>query len=331
MGYRVVMISKVDYAGSGYRMAEAIGLNSENHVEFFTATPMITPYDFTTTPTIAKQSEDGSLILHTLDLSAINRLIEKADLVHFKGDDVPCLSFLPGIKIPEDKPIIVTVHGSAFRRMSMGGSPKVSWGTSPIGEYIDASDFRTCGDPAMNYPEYDGVFTPVPIDVKDSEWNPDNRIVHTPSTRSKKGTDKFLEACKSLNVDVDLIENVSHAEVIERRKNALLFFDQCEAGFYGNAAIEAMNEGVPTACGMAPEAFKWDNGKLSDCPVINTGDTVESIAKAIKGYLDLPMEKKRELSTQSTEYVKRVHSYESVGKMWDKIYKEVLCDTHLPI
>jgi len=77
MGYRIIMISKVDYAGSGYRMAEAIGLNTQNHVEFFTATPMAVPYDFTTTPTIAKDSGDGALILHILDVDAINGLIER--------------------------------------------------------------------------------------------------------------------------------------------------------------------------------------------------------------------------------------------------------------
>jgi glycosyltransferase involved in cell wall biosynthesis len=148
-------------------------------------------------------------------------------------------------------------------------------------------------------------------------------IAHSPSTKDKKGTDKFIRAMNLLkangyNVKSDIIHDVSYDECLRRKSEATIFFDQSEVGWYGNSAVEAMAFGIPTLAYISPEAYTGSQGKLDMMPPINCGNTVESIYTALKEILDGDIVLR---SQQMRKWAEDFHSYKTVGEMWDKIYR----------
>ena len=76
------------------------------------------------------------------------------------------------------------------------------------------------------------------------------RVLHAPSKRAVKGTRFLLEAAERLRdegiaFDLELIENLPHAEAQRRYRNAHLVVDQLLLGWYGVFAVEAMVLGKP--------------------------------------------------------------------------------------
>ena len=333
MGNKIVMISEYDYAGSGYRIAEAVNLNSNNFVIPISIMPVDFPKGLKRMPALVKVTQAGGVI-YQQDADRLQAIIDDADIVHFKGDELPSRKIANGaVTIPDHTPIIVTVHGSMFRRSQ---SEKVSMPLADVKDYVEISDFRTAGDPCLRYPDYDGVFSPVPFDFWGIEpsWVPSGNVIsHSPSNRGKKGTKELIEAVESLqkkghDIKLDIIENVSYQESVKRKKDSILFFDQLEAGFYGNSAIEAMAHGVPVACRMDPKAYDWSNGLIDpDCPIINTGRDIEG---AIEYYLGLSPEAKVGVSSMTVAYAHRLHSYPSVAGRWCEIYENLLLQKGTP-
>lgn len=91
------------------------------------------------------------------------------------------------------------------------------------------------------------------------------RIVHAPRNRWFKGTERILAAIERVkgraDVEFDLIEGVTHAEAIRRKRAANLLIDHIgDAGGttgYGMNSLEALALGVPCITSMTPayEAF----------------------------------------------------------------------------
>ncbi|WP_165190999.1 glycosyltransferase [Caulobacter soli] len=106
------------------------------------------------------------------------------------------------------------------------------------------------------------TFLPQPVDLQEldaeaaglpvHERDPDVvRIVHAPSALDLKGSVHLQNACERLaargvKVDLRLMTQRTHAEVMEEIANADLVVDQLLAGAYGVFAVEAMARGVPT-------------------------------------------------------------------------------------
>lgn len=266
-------------------------------------------------------------------LNKVQKLINEADIIHWKGDWLPSDHFSSYLHIPAHKTII-TVSGSGFRRRNQARHPMAQLGWFPIKDYVEKSDLRTAMTPDLNYPELKGLYTQQAIDSTSQPflWKNSVRpiIAHSPSHRGKKGTDLFLKAMSELRnsrfkFDVDLIENVDKKECIERKKRATIFFDQAGVGFYGNAALEAMQFGIPTIAGIPDFAYKQSK-KLTrgNCPVIRVYPTVDSIVDAMVRLFSPPAftPKMSTIARRTEEFCYGFHSYETVGTMWDEIYKE---------
>jgi hypothetical protein len=263
-------------------------------------------------------------------LSKLQDIIDSADVIHLKGDEPPkhFKNWHGYLSYPDDKPVIVTVGGSAFRRHSAHAiTSRASW---PMADYHKA-DLRTALTPDLNYKDFDGLYTQQVVpDVGDLQDIWQNReipiIAHSPSRRIAKGTKIFLEACeilaaKGYSFEVDIIENVDYQTCLKRKSNATIFFDQLGNGFYGNAALEAMVMGIPSVCQISRQALDQSDGKLNsnNCPVISfRSNTAEACYRALKRVLDADLQK---LSTSTVEFVNEFHSHETVAKMWQEIYK----------
>lgn len=78
-------------------------------------------------------------------------------------------------------------------------------------------------------------------------------LAHAPTDPSVKGTAYVVNAVEQLraegvNIELDLIEQVTRDEAIERIGRADALVDQLHIGWYGGVAVEAMALGRPVVC-----------------------------------------------------------------------------------
>jgi len=319
-GKNIVLITREDFAGSGYKLTEAINLYSCNNVQYVRLLPQ--QMSFPKLPSVFYISETGFSI-NRPNLNDLNKVIERADILHFKGDYLPTPQYYPIISIPENIPKIITTGGIYFRR----GKSIIADEVAAIKEYIKYSQYRSALTADLNYPEFEGHYTQHPIDVEkiNYSWHKNNKIViaHAPTSKLKKGTHIFLDAINKLNnkyIEIDIISNAPHEECLKRMGQSTIFFDQCLFESYGNATIEAMAMGIPVITSLSDNAIAQSEGKLTNTPIIRCDDSVESIINAINIALDSDLKK---LSLKTREFCESFHSYQTVGEMWNNIYQSI--------
>lgn len=105
-------------------------------------------------------------------------------------------------------------------------------------------------------------------------------IVHAPTDRRIKGTEYVVKSIdnlkkKGLNIELKLIENMTHEETMRLCLNSDLAVDQLFVGSYGLFAAETMALGVPTVCYLRDDLIgKYDE----EPPLINARyDNIEDV------------------------------------------------------
>jgi hypothetical protein len=301
----VVMLSSADWAGSGYRVCEAINKYTDHKIELI----------------VQKGNMFGhprGLVLRYADKQTARnaqKRILAADIVHLKGDWPPEPVY-QGMRLPEGKPIIITVSGGKFRR-----------GEHPRELYMKAQ-VRTSLEPDLLYPWYKGIWTPYAIDSKAQAniWHQADPpiICHSPSDRPAKDTDFLLAVLaklkKRIKFELLMIEKKTYQQAVEMRKIATIFCDQFKVGAYGNSAVEAMQFGIPTACYLSHFSFVYAKGKLDKCPILTAPKEVDKWVRLFEKTLTNDM---GELSKRTKQWADDIHSYQSIAKLWDKIYKSL--------
>jgi hypothetical protein len=286
----------MDFCGSGFRIYEC--LKPHHDVEIFVGAHH-NPFGHPVKNVVATH-KDKKRVQSRCDLS---------DVIHIKGD-FPHFVFEREWGLKFRKPTVITPTGSFFRRKSHGGFEK-----------FDTSfyrGFKTSSDTGLLYKDFSDIWTPLPINCKNEPnlFKQGNILSHSPTDQSKKNTEfvfrVFDEVSSRRNITIDLIEKVSFAEAVERRKKSTIFFDQFKVGFYGNSALEAMQWGIPVACYLLPSKH------LAGCPVIDIPLVVNMWADEVCKILDSDMS---ELSRKTKQWCDDVHSYESVAKRLTEIYQ----------
>lgn len=138
-------------------------------------------------------------------------------------------------------------------------------------------------------------------------------IAHAPTRRSLKGTEAIVAAVKGmqtsgLHVDLDLVEGVSHAEVLDRFVAADLVIDQLLVGWYGVTSIEAMALGVPVLCYIDDQLAEL----VAEMPPV-----IRAAPETLESVLGRLLESRHELRTSAErgpEYAARVHSPANVAR-----------------
>jgi hypothetical protein len=321
----VVILSKHDYGGSGYKIAQAVmKTNPDIRVDCFVTQG--SRYGYNT----------GTIVTRD-NYKEVNTTIRKADVIHYKGDDLPGRKWNE-IEIAKSKPIVITLGGSGFRRH--GGNCTVAMAWHPIEAYINVSQLRTTVTPDINYPELQGIYTPTPIDSGSQNiiYNTGRCICcghvlplvlsHSPSSRAKKGTDiviRAVEKLKSQNIkfNFELIENLPHSRCVDRKKRASIFVDNVcpDVGAFGNSGLEAMQYGIPTIAAISKAAIEQSQGIYDDLPILNCHTKRDVYQKV--GYYFQNTNKLRQLAEQTKAYTDKYHSYEAVGKMWRRLYENL--------
>ncbi len=144
------------------------------------------------------------------------------------------------------------------------------------------------------------------------------RIVHATTSRTKKGTEAVVAACKELPVELDVVENVRHDEAIARYRQADIVVDQFNAGWYGVFAIEAMALGKPVVGYVRDEPREQtENAFGVKLPIVSTPK--EMLAERLRVLVESPDERRR-IGTASRAYAERVHDGEKVADRLIEIY-----------
>src|SRR5215213_6168505 len=113
------------------------------------------------------------------------------------------------------------------------------------------------------------------------------RVVHAPTSRQKKGTDRIVEACEGLPVELDIVENTRHDLAIERYKQADIVVDQLNAGWYGVFALECMALGKPVLTYLHEEAVRRTEEAFGvELPLIPTSK--DTLADDLQRLVDQP-------------------------------------------
>lgn len=149
------------------------------------------------------------------------------------------------------------------------------------------------------------------------------KIIHSPTNRRFKGTDKILnvidEVKKIRNIEFILLENMDRHEVLKVKSTCDLAIDQVggEMGGsgYGRNSIENLAMGVPTFTEFAPDYFRF----IGENPFINS--TIGSLKEDLLRLIDDKRERNR-LAEFGREWVEENHSYRAVNRKLAGYYEK---------
>jgi len=298
---KIVMLSVFDATASGLRLCEAINENTKHKIKLFQwkTGPFNHPH--------------GTLVRED-NYKRVQREVDRADIVHVKGDR-PWSVVFPGMKHHKNikinhKPVVQTLSGTLTRDIRFGGYGQCSRKSYP-------AKLITAHEPDLKHDWVD-ILTFYPIRSTAAVWRQSDPpvLMHIPSNRETKNTEFVLRIVEKMKKGVifELLENITYRAVLEAKKRATLYFDQFVVGWYGNAAVEAMNYGVPVVSWISEFSQR-----LIEPPVITSGGAKE-YAELIDWILDKDM---AWLSQSVKEYCDTYHSYQSVAKQWDEIYESL--------
>lgn len=153
------------------------------------------------------------------------------------------------------------------------------------------------------------------------EFNRIPKIVHSPTNRLFKGTDKILKVIEKLKEKAEfefiLLENVSHEKAIEIKSGCDIAIDQVGGEYggsgYGRNSLENISMGIPTITEFSPEYLDF----IPENPFINS--TIDELERKLFGLISKP-EKLIELSSKGRHWAEKYHSYKSVNRKLEELY-----------
>ena len=136
-------------------------------------------------------------------------------------------------------------------------------------------------------------------------------VLHAPSSRGRKGTEHVVAACATLDVDLEIVEDLDHRKAFERYRRADIVVDQLNAGWYGVFAIEAMALGKPVVAFLHDEASRRTEEAFGiEVPIVNA--TKQTLVAALRPLVESPEERRR-VGAASRAYVEQVHDVDRVA------------------
>lgn len=166
-----------------------------------------------------------------------------------------------------------------------------------------------------------------PFDVNEYEMKKRNnkkiRIIHSPTNRKFKGTDKILgviaEVEKERQIEFILLENIDRDEVLKIKSSCDLAIDQVggEMGGtgYGKNSIENLSMGIPTFTEFTDDYLKF----ISENPFIHS--TVSTLKDNLISLIDNEA-LRNDTGRKGRAWVEKYHSFESVNAGLKDLYNE---------
>jgi glycosyltransferase involved in cell wall biosynthesis len=156
------------------------------------------------------------------------------------------------------------------------------------------------------------------------------RILHAPTNRGLKGTPQLLEAVEQLKaeypeVELLLVENMPHDEVMEQYRRAHVVVDQLLLGWYGGFAVEAMALGRPVVCYIRDDDLRFiPEAMRAEIPVVSASpaDILEVLRGLVRDRERLP-----ELGARSRTFVEHWHDPDRIAERTKATYERILART----
>lgn len=147
------------------------------------------------------------------------------------------------------------------------------------------------------------------------------KIIHSPTNRVFKGTNKILKIIEELKREKDfeflLIENTERGKLLKLKSECNLAIDQVggEMGGtgYGKNSIENLAMGLPTITEFTDDYFKI----IPENPFISCN--IENLEDTLKRIIDNP-DMLKPFSENGRKWVEKYHSFESVNNRLTGLY-----------
>jgi glycosyltransferase involved in cell wall biosynthesis len=254
------------------------------------------------------------------NLSQVQSDVGKADIIHLKGDWPHDGSYC-GIDLG-NKPIVISVSGSLFRKREYGGLGKYDMSA------YDNCDVKTALSLDLCYEDFSDIWIPYPIETEGVpvlwEYKEIPLLTHSPTRRISKNTNFAVDVFEAIKdrylSEVRLLEGLSFSDADKERRRSTIFFDQFKVGFYGNSAIEAMRYGVPVATWLYPD-LRWGDIEYY-CPVFTHRRNPDEWADILIERLS-SIEFMKMWSRTTRRWCEDVHSYRAVAKKLTNIYRQL--------
>ena len=162
--------------------------------------------------------------------------------------------------------------------------------------------------------------------VDPAEWRPQPAaslpplptIVHAPSPRGIKGTQRVVDAVSQLRgegvpLEFKLIEGLPRAEARRAYERADLLVDQLLVGWYGGLAVELMALGKPVVCFIDEETARRRAPLelVDDLPVVRASSA--DLADVLRGLLTERRGDYPQLAQRARAFVERWHDPVRIG------------------
>lgn len=289
---KAVFMAKGDWAGVGYYTVQAINRVGDCEARMISYTQ---PGSYTKYP----------CDLVDLPRSEIKRWWDWADVVVMFDDfeNIVPLTCKP-------KPIIEAYNGSWYR------SNYARWNVLAKNK----GRIQVCMTPDLS--KYGPIYISRPMDIieHDTEKFLEFTVIHCPTFRGNKGTDRIIEEVGSLDngVKLKVYEGFTNSEIIEFKKQAHVLIDQVKPGNGGNGygvnALEAWAVGIPVVCDPTQENLDAIIKQVGFAPFVYPGkdETLASVVTRLKD----DEQHYKECADKGRDYLTRFHSNAVVSKLW---------------
>lgn len=203
------------------------------------------------------------------------KLLGKRVIVHYHGTDIR------GNKVPLFHNLADRIYVSTLDLLKY--APKGQWLPNPIINNFSVSKYHK---------------------------NNPFQILHAPTNRETKGTQKIIDAVSVLKsegykIDLKILENVANCQVLEEIKKSDLIIDWVndDFGIYGVFSIEAMASGRPVIASINTSLF----GKVPELPIIPTSEA--SLIETIRQTITKPEGELKKIGLDGVQFVNKYHFY----------------------
>ena len=266
-----------------------------------------------------------NLYAHLLQLQDVRilRLFGKAVIVTFQGDDIRSPNLL------SDSQLVQSTPTYSYRKNRNNLKLAAKWGKLADQIYYLNPDLKQyiCGNSEfMAYASVDLR----KIRLKDMKLV-DNRpfiFLHAPSDRAVKGTAYIIAAFEKLkqnniNVELKILENVSHQEILSALENCDAVIDQLLVGWYGGFAVEAMANMRPVIAWIDPSQLENTPVEFNSAlPIISA--SAEDVESAMLKLLNMSSPKYQELAEESRKFIEDWHSPIKIAQQTTQRYIDIL-------
>lgn len=262
----------------------------------------------------------------------------EVQLLHLAGKRVVVMPYGSDVAVPSEIQSLPWRHGLSVNYPQLGSNEARTrrW----IRYFSRRADFIVaCIVHVETLPRWD-LLTTLYYPIDTDTWSPTEpachtdepkdgfvTIAHAPNHRALKGTEFLVAACHQLEDEgvplrLLLLEGVPNKEVQVMLRSADIVAEQFFLGYALNA-LEGMSLGKPVMSNLSSSAyydvFRLYTG-LDRCPIVDT--PVDKIKENLRR-LVTDAKLRESLGQAGREYVLQFHSYESVGRMWELVYRRI--------